>query len=104
MTRGFEVLREAAGRLTAAEEGYGGMGWEDAARDAVLLSYQAVAAEVESDDILVVLPVLPRHLWMDMLRLSELRRMAGELEGERLLEAAREAVEIASALLLQGLG
>lgn len=104
MPRGFDVLKEAAGSLTAAEEGYGEPGWDRSAREAVQLAYEAVAVEVESDDILVVLPALPRHMWIDMLRLSELRRMAGELEGERLLEAAREAVEIASALLLQALG
>jgi len=104
MGDGFDLLREAAGKLAEAEESYRAAGWDESARRAVELAYSAVAAEVESDDILVVLPVLPRHLWVDMLRLNELRRIAPELEGAPLLEAAREAVEIASALLLQSLG
>lgn len=104
MPGGFDVLREAAGSLARAEERFGSPGWERDARRAVELAYGAVAAEVESDDILVVLPALPRYMWVDMLRLSELKRMTPELDGDKLLDAAREAVEIASALLLQSLG
>lgn len=91
----------AFGHLSKAEELFEkGEDFRDEAVLAAHEAYNAVSSALETDDILVVLPALPQRLWVELLRLNEIKRIIASMEGEVVLEYAREAVEIAAALIL----
>ena len=101
MSSHFSLLRSASSHLSRAEELYQSRkDYEDEAVKAVIDAYDAVAELLETDDILVVLPALPKKMWGELLRLNEIKRTIKDMNGKVLLETAREAVEIATALIL----
>jgi len=97
----IKILSLASSHLTRAEELFEkGEEFHDEAVLAAQEAYNAISSILETNDILVVLPVLPQRMWGELLRLNEIKRTISAMEGEKALEAAREAVEIATALIL----
>ena len=102
--RSLDFIQLASEKLNEAEEllEYNNSHVKELSKRTVLYSIEAVAQElgVEPLNILDGLNILPLRLWSEVLRLLEIKRMIDVSTPKDALELAREAVEIATALIL----
>ncbi len=107
-----EKLRDAAEALCTLEASSGGTLEETKAlsKRAITCAAYAVSlafvdeAKGAREGILEAMPKAPRYMWADMLRLLEILRQIERAEKQKLVELAREAVEIATGIVLSAPG
>ena len=96
-----DYLILASRKLNEAEE-FKGEKVKELSVFTVFYSLEAIAAELEVDpeDILTGVYRLPEKMWGEVLRILEIKRYIREMEPEDALDAARESLEIATAIIL----
>ncbi len=99
--KSLDYLLLASEKLNEAEESEG-IRVKELSAYTVFYSLEAVAAElgVDPGDILEGARVLPHRMWGEILRILEIKRYIRDLEPEDALDAARESLEIATAIIL----
>ncbi|ABL77482.1 hypothetical protein [Thermofilum pendens] len=97
----MERVAEAAAFLSAAEEKFSkDEDFERDARLAILLALRAVSEDLGSLDPIELAGTLPERIIGEVILLKEISTRAYSVRGEALLEASREAVEIAVSIIL----
>jgi len=111
MRQSINELRQAGSLLAEAEQGLEEKNYlitRNSSRNAIRHAALAVALTyVESDEIssvregiLLAMERMPSKLWIEALRLLEILRSLNEEDVHILVDLAREAVEIASAIVI----
>lgn len=99
--KSVDYLLLASQKLSEAEE-LKGEKIKELSVFTVYYSLEAIAAELEVDpeDILVGVRKLPERIWGEVLRILEIKRYIRMMKPEDALDAARESLEIATAIIL----